>query len=78
MRLPRPSTELRQWFWHDPDKWIEFKLRYQEELKLNPEFSELSRLSPQQNIPLFYADNDTAHSQAVVLKEMLEKEGWPL
>ena len=23
-----PSTELRKWFNHDPDKWKEFKKRY--------------------------------------------------
>ena len=28
-----PSTELRQWFDHEPDKWAEFKKRYLEELK---------------------------------------------
>jgi len=28
-----PSTELRQWFAHDPAKWSEFKRRYFEELK---------------------------------------------
>jgi len=28
-----PSTELRRWFGHDPDKWDEFRRRYQKELK---------------------------------------------
>jgi uncharacterized protein YeaO (DUF488 family) len=23
-----PSTELRKWFGHDPDKWNEFRKRY--------------------------------------------------
>ena len=27
-----PSTALRQWFGHDPDKWAEFQKRYHEEL----------------------------------------------
>ena len=31
-----PSTALRQWFGHDPDKWAEFQKRYHEELKKNP------------------------------------------
>ena len=30
-----PSTELRQWFGHDPSKWNEFKKRYHDELKKN-------------------------------------------
>jgi uncharacterized protein YeaO (DUF488 family) len=32
-----PSTELRQWFGHDPSKWNEFKKRYHDELKKNRE-----------------------------------------
>lgn len=27
-----PSSNLRKWFGHDPDKWEEFKKRYFEEL----------------------------------------------
>jgi uncharacterized protein YeaO (DUF488 family) len=69
-----PSTELRQWFGHDPEKWLEFKRRYQKELKLNPAFSELRSLSRQQNITLVYAAKDTLHNQAVALKEMLEND----
>jgi uncharacterized protein YeaO (DUF488 family) len=30
-----PSAELRKWFGHDPDKWVEFKKRYHAELKKN-------------------------------------------
>ena len=32
-----PSTELRKWFGHDPDKWKEFRKRYHQELKKNKE-----------------------------------------
>lgn len=28
-----PTTELRKWFGHDPDKWKEFQKRYRLELK---------------------------------------------
>ena len=28
-----PSTELREWYSHDPSKWIEFKKRYWKELE---------------------------------------------
>ena len=30
-----PSTELRTWFNHDPDKWEEFMARHHAELKEN-------------------------------------------
>lgn len=32
-----PSTELRQWFGHNPERWDAFKERYLAELKDNPE-----------------------------------------
>jgi uncharacterized protein YeaO (DUF488 family) len=32
-----PSTELRKWFGHDPDKWNDFKKKYLNELKENKE-----------------------------------------
>lgn len=32
-----PSTKLRQWFGHDPEKWPEFKNRYFTELRRNRE-----------------------------------------
>lgn len=28
-----PSTELRKWFGHDPEKWNEFRRRYWSELE---------------------------------------------
>ncbi len=31
-----PSTELRKWFGHDPDKWDEFRRRYFRELDSRP------------------------------------------
>ena len=32
-----PSTKLRKWFGHHPDKWKEFQSRYHKELKENKE-----------------------------------------
>ena len=30
------STELRRWYQHDPEKWLEFRRRYARELDANP------------------------------------------
>ena len=30
-----PTTELREWFAHDPERWAEFQQRYKAELKKN-------------------------------------------
>ena len=32
-----PSTGLRKWFAHDPEKWQEFRKRYEAELERNDE-----------------------------------------
>jgi hypothetical protein len=32
-----PSSALRQWFWHDPQRWAEFKRRYFAELDGAPD-----------------------------------------
>ena len=66
-----PSTELRQWFGHDPKKWPEFKKRYRAELKTNPALTELKELSRQGPITLVYAAKDRLHNEACVLKQIL-------
>ncbi|MEJ2362158.1 MAG: DUF488 domain-containing protein [Gammaproteobacteria bacterium] len=68
-----PSTELRKWFGHDPEKWTEFKKRYRVELKNNPALSELQALSRQGDITLVYAAKDQLHNEAVVLKQILDR-----
>ena len=66
-----PSTELRKWFGHDPDKWPEFQKRYRAELKGNPALSELREQSRQGKITLVYAARDELHNDAVVLRQVL-------
>jgi uncharacterized protein YeaO (DUF488 family) len=66
-----PSTELRKWFGHDPERWPEFQKRYRAELKGNPALSELREQSRQGNITLVYAARDELHNDAVVLKQVL-------
>jgi uncharacterized protein YeaO (DUF488 family) len=68
-----PSTELRKWFAHDPEKWPEFHKRYRAELKGNPALSELREQSRQGNITLVYAARDELHNDAVVLKQLLRR-----
>jgi uncharacterized protein YeaO (DUF488 family) len=69
-----PSTGLRQWYGHDPEKWPEFKKRYHAELKGNPALSELQALSRQGDITLAYAARDQLHNEAVVLKQLLDRD----
>lgn len=69
-----PSSDLRKWFNHEPDKWPEFKRRYAVELKANPAFTELRQLvDDSAAVTLVYGAKDTERNQAVVLKELLQK-----
>ena len=67
-----PSTELRKWFGHDPEKWAEFQKRYRAELQGNPVLAELRALSAQGAVTLLYAARDEAHNEAVVLQKLLD------
>ena len=68
-----PSTELRQWFRHDPEKWPEFKKRYHSELENNPAWPELQGLARKGDLTLVYAAKDRLHNEAVVLKQLLDR-----
>lgn len=70
-----PSSELRKWFGHDPEKWDEFRQRYFKELDGRKEVvdSLLSRLQ-ESRVTLVYGAGDEQHNQAVALKEYLEKK----
>ena len=68
-----PSTALRKWFAHDPTRWDEFRRRYLEELAEQEEAVErLRAIAQDRNLVLLYGAKDTAHNQAVVLREVLE------
>ena len=69
-----PSTDLRKWFGHDPDRWEDFRRRYRAELDENEEAVERCltwcRSGP---IILLYGAKDRDHNQAVVLREHLRE-----
>lgn len=67
-----PSTQLRQWYGHDPAKWPEFRRRYVEELRGNPAVGELRRLLKEHPVTTFvFAARDPERCSAAVLKEFL-------
>lgn len=69
-----PSTELRKWFNHEPEKFSEFKKRYKEELKTQvAELKKIHEISQKKKITLLYSAKDTQYNQAVVLLEVLQK-----
>jgi len=69
-----PSTELRKWFGHDPEKWSEFQKRYKSELDANKESVGTLRDQLKDGpATLVYGAKDEEHNDAVVLAEYLEK-----
>lgn len=70
-----PSTELRQWFGHDPDRWVEFQRRYLAELNSNREgLRPLLDAARNGTVTLLYSARDTEHNSALLLQEYLERK----
>jgi uncharacterized protein YeaO (DUF488 family) len=75
MKEVAPSSDLRKWFGHDPDKWKDFKKEYKVELKQHKELiKNIKRLEKEyKTIVLLYAAKDVEHNHALILKEFLDK-----
>lgn len=67
-----PSTELRKWYGHTPEKWPEFQQRYRLELVGNLALAELRQLSRTGKVTLVYAARSEDHNHAVVLCSVLD------
>ena len=69
-----PSTDLRQWFGHDPDRFDEFRRRYIEELRSQrPRLTALRRRARTGTLTLVYSAHDTERNDAVVVAEVLRR-----
>jgi uncharacterized protein YeaO (DUF488 family) len=76
MKEIAPSTELRKWFGHDPERWPEFRRRYRSEIKRHSkEFQRLRELAQKGHLTLIYAAHDEVHNDAVVLRDLLVDSG---
>lgn len=63
-----PSTRLRHWFGHDPERWEEFQARYFAELEqMQDGVRDLVKRARQGRITLVYGARDPHHNQAVAL-----------
>ena len=72
-----PSTELRRWFGHDPERWPEFRRRYAEELREHaPELDQLRELARHNPVTLVFGARDEDHNDAVVLRELLLRKSY--
>jgi uncharacterized protein YeaO (DUF488 family) len=67
-----PSTALRKWFGHDPERWPTFQERYRQELAPKRErLQALLKSAGNRCITLVYSAKDENHNQAIVLRDVL-------
>lgn len=67
-----PSSALRKWFRHDPNKWTAFRQRYFRELDARPEsWMPIISAARRGRVTLVYSSHDTLHNNAVALQEYL-------
>lgn len=74
LREIAPSTELRQWYSHEPEKFAEFRSRYLAELKSpewRPAVEHLKDIADKGEVVLLTATRDVDRSQAAVLARWL-------
>ena len=71
-----PSTELRQWFKHDPLKWLRFRTRYFRELDSRPDaWRPIVTAAKRGMVTLLYSSHDEKHNNAIALQEYLRAKG---
>ena len=69
-----PTPDLRKWYNHEPEKFLEFSARYTEELRdavHQPSVQKIKDFARQGEVTLVYGAKDTAHSHALVLEKFL-------
>ena len=72
-----PSTALRQWFGHRPERWDEFRRRYEQELNENEgAWSPILDAVKKGAVTLLYSAHDVEHNSAIVLRDyLITKQG---
>jgi uncharacterized protein YeaO (DUF488 family) len=73
MKDVAPSTGLRKWFDHRPERFAEFAKRYRKELSGTAALAELKRLGKRDRVSLLYGARDPRINHAAVLLSILEK-----
>lgn len=69
-----PTTELRQWYGHETDRWPEFQARYREELAGHAELLDLLLDIEQhrKTVTLLFGARDEERNEAQVVAEVLK------
>jgi uncharacterized protein YeaO (DUF488 family) len=68
-----PSTQLRTWFGHEPERWRAFRDRYFEELRANSgTVSRLADLAAAGPVTLLFGAHDAERNNAAALSEFMD------
>ena len=75
LREIAPSDDLRKWFSHDPKKWGDFKIKYENELRDKQELLREIRKAEKEKgiVTLLYSARDEEHNNAIALSVILKK-----
>lgn len=73
MKDVAPTSELRQWFDHRPERWTEFKARYRAELSDNPAVAALRERVATGPVTLLYGSRNRDLNHAAVLADFLRE-----
>jgi len=68
-----PSSALRQWYGHEPQKWEEFRKRYRAELVKNTAWEPILEAAKGGEVTLLTATHDVEISHAMVLRDFLRR-----
>ena len=67
-----PSTALRKWFNHEPEKWESFCEKYLGEIKNSAALKELfDEAVKHKTLTILYAAKDEHHNNAVFIQQLL-------
>lgn len=74
MKDVAPSSELRRWFDHKPERWDAFCHRYRAELQDNPALDALRRHVAAGKVTLLYGSRNRELNHAQVLEQVLTEK----
>ena len=77
MRPIAPSTELRKWYGHKPERWGEFRQRYRKELQEPARKALLEQLvehARKEKVTLVFAAQEAEHCNAGALLEIIREK----
>lgn len=68
-----PSTALRKWYNHDPEKWTQFQKKYHAEIKGSDAFKELlSDVHEHKTVTFLYSSKEEKYNQAIALQQFIK------